>query len=120
MIKIENRYGTTEISPEYFAGLVGHAATQSYGVVGMVVSDAVQGIKTMMHPKSQGEMIDKGVRVRVSGGELVLDLHIEVIYGINIAAITKSIVKNVRYAVESSTGFKVQKVNIFVDAMKQV
>lgn len=118
MIKIDNRYGSVEISPEYFAGLVGHVASNCYGVVGMVASDAVQGIKTMVYPKSRGEMIDKGVRVRIAGGELLLDLHIEVSYGVNIAAITRSIVNNVRYAVERATGFKVQKVNIFVDAMK--
>ena len=82
----------------------------------MVASDAVQGIKTMVYPT--GEMMDKGVRIRVVGGELLLDLHIEVSYGVNIAAITRSIVNNVRYAVERATGFKVQKVYVYVDAMK--
>lgn len=118
MIKIDNRYGTVTISSEYFAGLVGNAASNCFGVVGMVVSDPVQGLKTMLHHKSRGDMVDKGVRVRVSGDRLIIELHIEVSYGVNIAAITKSIVQNVRYAVESSTGFKVLKVNVFVDSMK--
>ena len=61
---------------------------------------------------------DEGVRVRTSGGGLIVDLHIVVIYGMNIAAVTRSIVNRVRYTVEQATGLEVAKVNVFVDAMK--
>ena len=36
MIKLENHLGTIEISQEYFANLVGHAASECFGVSGMV------------------------------------------------------------------------------------
>ena len=49
---------------------------------------------------------------------LVIDLHIVVTYGVNIAAITKSIVHKVRYVVEDVTGFGVKKVNVYVDSLK--
>ena len=52
-------------------------------------------------------------------GFLVIDLHIAVTYGVNIAAIVKSIVNKVRYTVEEATGLQVAKVNVFVDDMKQ-
>lgn len=47
-----------------------------------------------------------------------MDLHISVIYGMNISAIAKSIVNKVRYTVEEATGLDVKKVNVFVDGMK--
>ena len=47
-----------------------------------------------------------------------MDLHISVIYGMNISAIAKSIVNKVRYTVEEVTGLQVKKVNVFVDGMK--
>lgn len=56
--------------------------------------------------------------MRTSGGGLIVDLHIVVIYGMNIAAVTRSIVNRVRYTVEQATGLEVAKVNVFVDAMK--
>lgn len=45
-------------------------------------------------------------------------MHIAVVYGMNIAAIVRSIVNKVRYTVEQATNLEVAKVNVFVDAMK--
>ena len=115
MIKIENHLGSIDISHEYLADLVGHAAAKCFGVSGMVVSTPVQSLRSVL---LRTEAKDKGVRVRVLSGKLVVDLHIAVTYGVNIAAIVKSIVGEVRYAVEEATGFRVQKVNVYVDTMK--
>ena len=56
--------------------------------------------------------------MRGDGHSLAIDLHIVVTYGVNIAAIVKSIVNKVRYTVEEATGIQVRKVNVFVDGMK--
>ena len=61
---------------------------------------------------------EDGIRVRSDGDRLIVDLHISVIYGMNISAIAKSIVNKVRYTVEEATGLAVKKVNVFVDGMK--
>lgn len=115
MIKLENHLGVIEISQEYFANLVGHAASECFGVSGMANSTPTQGLRSVL---SQQDFPDKGVRVRTVGGGLVIDLHIIVTYGVNISAIVKSIVGKVRYTVEEATGFSVAKVNVFVDGMK--
>lgn len=47
-----------------------------------------------------------------------IDLHISVMYGVNVSTIVKSIIHKVRFAVEDETGFTVDKVNVFVDAVK--
>lgn len=114
MIGFDTALGTVEISQEYFANLVGRAASECYGVAGMMGS-TVQGLKSIV---SKREAPDKGVRVRTQDGKLVIDLHITVTYGVNISAIVKSIVHKVRYIVEDSTGFAVSKVNVYVDSMK--
>ena len=112
MISLENQYGTIEISQEYFANLVGRAASECFGVVGMI-SSPTQGIRSIMDGGK--DVPDKGVHVRTSGGGL---MHIAVVYGMNIAAIVRSIVNKVRYTVEQATNLEVAKVNVFVDAMK--
>ena len=56
--------------------------------------------------------------MRSEGKQLIVDLHIAVIYGMNISAIAKSIVNKVRYTVEEATGLDVKRVNVFVDGMK--
>lgn len=115
MIRIENHLGTIEISQEYFSYLVGSAASSCYGVAGMVKSGAKQGLRSLV---SRRAYADDGVRVHGDGDKLIVDLHIAVIYGMNISAIAKSIVNKVRYTVEEATGLEVRKVNVFVDGMK--
>ncbi len=114
MISLENQYGNIEISMEYFSSLVGKAASECFGVAGMVSSPS-QGLRSALARK---DVPDKGVRVRHTANGLVIDLHIVVVYGMNIAAIVKSIINKVRYTVEQATNLEVAKVNVFVDSMK--
>ncbi|MEG1869753.1 MAG: Asp23/Gls24 family envelope stress response protein [Oscillospiraceae bacterium] len=116
MIKYENHMGSIQISEEYFANLVGHAASECFGVSGMVESTASQGLR---HLFNNTDKEDKGVKVKNLDGALVIDLHIAVTYGVNIVAIVKSIINKVTYTVEEATGFDVSLVNVYVDDMKQ-
>lgn len=115
MIHIDNRYGTIEISQAYFSYLVGNAVSSCYGVAGMVRSGPKQGLRSVL---SRRAFADDGVHVRGEGDRLIVDIHISVIYGMNISAIAQSIVNKVRYTVEDATGLTVKKVNVFVDGMK--
>lgn len=115
MIRIDNRFGSIEISQEYFRHLIGNAVTSCYGVAGMVRHGAQQGIRSLLTRRSH---VDDGIRVRSDGGQLVVDLHIQVVFGMNIAAIAKSIVHKVTYTVEEATGLTVKKVNVFVDSIQ--
>lgn len=115
MIRIETALGSVEISQDYFAELVGSAVTSCYGVAGMVRSGTRQGLRSVIYKRT---FVDEGVRVHSENGKLVVDLHIKVIYGMNISAIAQSIVNKVHYTVETATGLQVQKVNVFVDGMK--
>lgn len=115
MVKFENHLGVIDISHEYFISLVGNAVMSSYGVAAMSSSSPQRSLLeriTGKHPD------DKGIRVRVKNQKLVIDLHIIVTYGMNISAIVKSIMHNVRFTVEDKTGFSVARVNVFVDGMQ--
>ena len=115
MIRIDNHLGSIEVSQEYFSYLIGHAVSSCYGVAGMVKSGTRQGLRSLF---SKRTFADEGIRVRSEGDKLVVDLHICVIYGMNIAEISKSIVNKVRYTVEEATGLAVKKVNVYIDGMK--
>ena len=115
MIQYENHLGTIGISNNYFSNLVGKAASECFGVSGMVENTAAQGLRSLL---SQDDQLNKGVRIRSAESGLLIDLHIAVSYGVNISAIVKSIVNKVTYTVEDSTGLEVALVNVFVDDMK--
>ncbi|MEG1016580.1 MAG: Asp23/Gls24 family envelope stress response protein [Oscillospiraceae bacterium] len=114
MVKIATSLGTVTLSTEYFANLVGSIASGCYGVKGMATSGPVQGLKTLIFGQNFPE---KGVRVYEREKKLEIELHIMVVYGVNIAAIVDSIANKVRYTVECATGLKVCSVNVFVDEM---
>ncbi len=114
MIRLENHLGTINLSQEYFACLIGNAASSCFGVTGMRKTGARQGLRSVL---SKQAFIDEGVQVRAENKELIIDLHITVMHGINISAITKSIVNKVRYTVEKATGLHVKHVKVYVDGM---
>lgn len=114
MIRFDNPNGYIEVTHEYFSNLIGDATSSCYGVAGMAATNSAQSFFSAF---GQNKM-DRGVKVKSVGGELAIDLHIIVTYGVNITAIVKSIIKKVRYAVEEVTGLRVESVNVFVDGMK--
>ncbi|MCL2884215.1 MAG: Asp23/Gls24 family envelope stress response protein [Oscillospiraceae bacterium] len=115
MIQIKNHLGTIEVAPAYFAQLIGSAVTSCYGVAGMRASGKRQGLRSLLSRRTH---LDEGIHVHSEGNDLIVDLHIAVIYGMNIAAIARSIVHKVQYIVEDITGLHVKKVNVFIDGMK--
>lgn len=115
MIKIENHLGVIRVSNAYFANLVGYVAAECFGVSGLVTSTPSQGLRRLLTGR---DTMDKGVRVRNNNGQLYIDLHISVSYGLNIAAIVKSIVNKVTYTVEAASGLPVGRVNVFIAEMK--
>ena len=117
MIKFENPNGYIEITNAYFATLVGRAAQSCFGVTGMVNGSAYDAIVSAIKSKATGETRNQGEYVKSVDGQLQIELHISVSYGVNITAIVDSIINKVRYTVEEATDLKVNTVNVYVDAL---
>ena len=114
MLELKNHNGEITISQTVFANIVGNVINNCYGVVGMASKNTAEEIVSLL----KKENYDKGVKVTAEGDNLIIDVHIIVSYGINLPAISGSIAKEVKYIVEKMTGFKVKKVNVYIDAMK--
>ena len=56
--------------------------------------------------------------VSASDGRISIELHIMVDYGINIPAVCRSIISEVRYNVQRMTGAVVERMTICVDGIK--
>lgn len=115
MIRIENETGRVCITDEVFMNLAGEAATSCFGVKGMVACSKEGGPWQLLRRES----MSKGVRVRTvdDSGEVSLELHIGVDYGVPIATVVNSIMSEVRYKLERSTGVKLCSVDVYVDAI---
>ena len=106
--------GEIAIISEVITTLAGAAATNCFGVKGMAKRSVTDGLVHLLKPEAMG----KGVLVTYSpAGEIVIELHIVVDYGVNLRTLTSSIMDEVRYKVESATGEKVASVDVYVDSM---
>ena len=117
MITLQNHVGKIYISPEYFTELIGNTVAKCFGVISMNVTGMKETLKTVLPLKKKKEQ-PRGVRVRFVKDKLLIDLHISLMYGVNMNAVTRSIINKVGYTIEQSTGISVEKVNIYVDSIR--
>ena len=113
-MKLQNELGEIRISSEVFTAITGSAATNCYGVKGMAVRSATDGLVHLLKRESMA----KGVKVYYNeDGTVSIELHIIVENGVNLMAVCRSIMSEVRYVVSKNTGTEVSAVDVFVDSM---
>lgn len=111
-IKTEN--GIIGISNEVIAAVAGLAASSCFGVKGMTATSVKDGLVHLL----RREAMTTGVRVQTEEDGIAIELHIAVDHGINIPAVCRSIISEVRYNVQRMTGLNVTGVEICVDSIK--
>ena len=113
-MKLHTDKGEITISSEVFTHITGAAATNCYGVKGMAIRSAKDGLVHLL----RREAMDKGVKVTHHDDSSVsIELHIMVDNGVNLMAVSRSIMSEVRYIVSRSTGATVRNVDVCMDAM---
>lgn len=117
MVSLQNHVGKISISPEYFSELIGNTVTKCFGVISMNVS-GIRETLAAAFPIGKKKECERGVKVRFVKDKLLIDLHISLMYGVNMNAVVRSIINKVGYTVEQSTGIGVEKVNVFVDSIR--
>ncbi len=114
MIRHENENGTVNVSTTVYTDIAGTAATNCFGVKGMAARSITDGVYHLLRKESAS----KGVRVEThEDNSITVDLHVMVDHGVNLTAVGESIISEVRYVLESTTGTKVRDVNVYFDSM---
>ena len=113
-MKLQTEKGLVTISSDVFTNITGAAATNCYGVKGMAIRSTTDGLVHLLRRES----MSKGVKVKYNeDGTISLELHIIVDNGVNLMAVSRSIMSEVRYNVSRQTGVTVKSVDVFVDSM---
>ena len=113
-MKFQTEQGEITISSEVFTNITGAAATNCYGVKGMAVRSKADGLVHLLRRESMG----KGVKITYHEDNSVsIELHIIVDNGVNLMAVSRSIMSEVRYNVSRIAGVEVKSVDVCVDSM---
>ena len=106
--------GELHVANDVLADLVGHAAMQSYGVVGMVASDMADGIATLL----PANRLRRGVVVTSTEEGVHVDLYVVIEYGTNITVVSKNLVDAVTFALEQYAKVPLTGVDVHVQGVK--
>ena len=114
MLKFHSEQGEISVSSAVLSNITGMAATNCFGVKGMAYRSMTDGLVHLL----RREAMSKGVNVIYNEDESIsIELHIIVENGVNIPAVCRSIMNEVRYVVNKNTGAEVRAVDVFVDSM---
>ena len=114
MISQQNEHGSVNVATNVYTDIAGTAASNCFGVKGMAARSVKDGVYHLLRKESAS----KGVRVEFHEDDTItIELHIMVDHGVNLPAVGESIISEVRYVVESTTGTKVRAVNVYMDSM---
>lgn len=114
-MRLQNDKGEIQISSDVFTTITGAVATACFGVKGMAARSRKDGLVHLLRSESMA----KGVRVIFQEDDTVsVELHIIVDNGVNLTAVSSSIMSEVRYAVGKMTGAQVRAVDVYIDSME--
>ena len=98
--------------------IVGGAATEIFGVVGMASKNALKDNFQALLGK---ENYSKGVVVKAAeDGSIAVDVYTVLSYGTKISEVSKNIQERVRFSLENQLGITAQTVNVYIQNIKVV
>lgn len=106
-------HGKIQVSPRAIATIAWQAAVQSYGVVGLVSKNFLNGITNFIIKDPT-----HGIEVRYQNEIIHIDLYIVVEYGTNLKQVAASVAKTVRFQVEKALGLPIGEVNVHVQGLR--
>ena len=113
-VKINNQYGTIEITDEVLENIVGLTTMECYGVVGMASKRATDGLWELL----KKENLNKGIKINTDDSDLFIEIYIIVEYGTKISVIADNIIEKVKYIVDKLTGLNVSKITVNVQGVR--
>lgn len=114
-VKIKTPAGMIEISNDVIATVVGGAATDIYGIVGMASKNQ---IRDNLNEILRKENYSKGVVVRQEENGVAVDVYTVISYGTKISEVSKNVQERVKYNLETMLGITANSVNVYVQGVR--
>lgn len=114
-VKLNTKDGQIELSDDVIATVVGGAATEIFGVVGMASKST---LKDNFQALLRKENYAKGVVVRATDEGIAVDVYTVMSYGVKISEVSKNIQERVKFNLENQLGISAGVVNVFVQDIK--
>ncbi len=116
-IEKNNTKGNISITMDAIASIAGNAATECYGVVGLVPKT---GIRAEIAQLLRIDNYCKGVFAKETKNGIEVEMYILVPYGLKLTEIVSEVQKKVKYVLEKTLDIKFKSINVFVKGIKNL
>ena len=117
MFEKNTKLGSINISNDVIATIVGGAAMECYGVVGMASQKV---LKDGFYEFLKKENYARGIIVTSQDTGIVVDMYIIVGYGMKISEIVSEVQKKVKYVLETALDVEVEAINVYVQGVRVI
>ena len=106
--------GNLHVANDVLADMVGNAALECYGVVGMVAPTAADGIAKLL-PASR---LRRGVVVTAADGGVHVELYVIIEYGTNINTVSQNLKDQVSFVLKEYANVPLDGVEVHVQGVR--
>ena len=115
--QIDTQYGKVLVEDDVIATYAGSVAVECFGIVGMAAVNMKDGLVKLL----KKDYLHHGISVKIEeNNRITLDFHVIVSYGVSISTVSDNLIETVKYKVESFTGMKINKINIYVEGVRVI
>lgn len=115
--QMDTQYGKVLIDENVIATYAGSVAVECFGIVGMAAVNMKDGIVRLL----KKDYLTHGISVTIEEENTIdLDFHVIVAYGVSIETVSDNLIETVKYKVETFTGMKINKINIYVEGVRVI
>ncbi len=106
--------GKLHVANDVLADMVGHAAMECYGIVGMVAPNAADGIAKILPPSR----LRRGIVLETSEEGVTVDLFVVIEYGTSINAVSQNLKDAVSFVLKEQARVPVKNIEVHVQDVK--
>ena len=115
--QMDTQYGKILIDEDVISKYAGSVAVECFGIVGMAAVNMKDGLVKLL----KKDYLNHGISVIVDEeNEIIIDFHVIISYGVSIGTVSDNLIDTVKYKVESFTGLKIKKINIYVEGVRVI
>lgn len=115
--QMDTQYGKVLIDGNVIATYAGSVAVECFGIVGMAAINMKDGLVKLL----KREHLTHGINIVINEDNTIdIDFHVIVAYGVSIETVSDNLIETVKYKVETFTGMKINKINIYVEGVRVI
>lgn len=105
------KHGRITIADKAIATVVGNAALECYGVVGLSTKSSLVSLL-------KKDDFSRGVSVSTQKGGAEIDVYVAIAYGVKITEVLSEVQKKVRFVLQKTFSIKVNAVNVYARTVR--